>query len=248
MSIFKLIDEIIFPPVELAEPDGLLAVGGDLSANRLLAAYREGIFPWYSEGDPLLWWFTTPRLVILPQQFHIPRRLARTMRKTHPQILFDSDFEQVINECAAIRTDADEPTWLHPEMREAYIHLHHLGFAHSVECWLDGELAGGLYGVALDRIFFGESMFSRKPSCSQFALVALINFLKAREYLLVDCQMTTQHLLRFGATEIDGNSFCRYLQHGIRSISPQTWRDQWPEGDTCRDSGNLHVKKKREQR
>ncbi len=225
MSVFKLIDEIIFPPVELAEPDGLLAVGGDLSTNRLLAAYREGIFPWYSEGDPLLWWFTTPRLVIFPQQFHIPRRLARTMRKTRPQILFDTNFEQVISECAAIRNEAGEPTWLQPEMRDAYIRLHNLGFAHSVECWLDGELAGGLYGVALDRIFFGESMFSRKSGCSQFALIALINLLESRGYLLVDCQMTTQHLLRFGATEIDGSSFCRYLQRGISSISPQIWEN-----------------------
>ncbi len=224
MPVFKLIDEIVFPPVELAEPDGLLAVGGDLSTNRLLAAYREGIFPWFSEGDPLLWWFTSPRLVIFPDEFHIPKRLARTMRKLQPQLTLDSNFPAVIEQCAKIRNETGEPTWILPEMKDAYIQLHNLGFAHSVECWLNGELAGGLYGIALDRIFFGESMFSRKSGCSQFALIALIHHLKANNFLLVDCQMTTQHLLRFGAKEIEGESFSRYLQQGINTITPQLWK------------------------
>ncbi len=225
MPVFQLIDEIVFPPVELAEPDGLLAVGGDLSTNRLLAAYREGIFPWYSEGDPLLWWFTAPRLVLFPKEFHIPRRLTRSMRKLRPQILLDTSFAQVIEQCASIRTETGESTWLLPEMREAYTRLHKEGFAHSVECWIDGELAGGLYGIALDRIFFGESMFSRTSGASQFALIGLINYLTARNFLLIDCQMTTKHLLRFGATEISGERFRHYLQRGITSISPQFWKN-----------------------
>ncbi len=224
MPVFQLVDEILFPPVELAEPDGLLAIGGDLSTNRLLAAYREGIFPWYSKGDPLLWWFTSPRLVIFPEDFHIPRRLARSMRKLRPQILLDTNFTKVINECAEIRKEAGEQTWLLPEMREAYTRLHHQGFAHSVECWIDGKLTGGLYGIALDRIFFGESMFSRIPGGSQFALIALIDYLTTRDFLLIDCQMTTQHLLRFGATEISGESFRRHLQSGITSVAPQCWK------------------------
>ncbi len=224
MPVFQLVDEILFPPVELAEPDGLLAIGGDLSTDRLLAAYKEGIFPWYSEGDPLLWWFTSPRLVIFPENFHIPKRLARSMRKLHPQILLDANFTKVIDECAEIRNETGEQTWLLPEMREAYTRLHDQGFAHSVECWIGGELAGGLYGIALDRIFFGESMFSRISGGSQFALIALVDYLTTRNFLLIDCQMTTQHLLRFGATEINGKSFRHHLQYGITSIAPQCWK------------------------
>lgn len=223
MPVFQLIDEILFPPTELAEPEGLLATGGDLSPARLLAAYREGIFPWYSEGEPLLWWCTSPRLVILPEEFHIPRRLARSRRKLDLQIRIDSAFAQVIDQCAKIRTERGEGTWLQPEMKEAYTRLHERGYAHSVECWQSGQLVGGLYGVALDRIFFGESMFSRITSGSQFALIALVAHLTAKNYLLIDCQMTTRHLLRFGARELDHTSFKRYLKGGITSMKPQYW-------------------------
>ncbi len=224
MPVFELIDEIFFPPVELAEPNGLLAMGGDLSPDRLLAAYQKGIFPWYNQEDPLLWWFTSPRMVLVPHQIHIPKRISRYYRKFKPTISFDSDFSQVINQCATIRNETEEGTWLQPEMIEAYIHLHKLGYAHSVECWQEEKMVGGLYGIALDRIFFGESMFSRITSGSHFALIALAKFLAAQNYLLIDCQMTTQHLLRFGAKEIDQKSFTRFLQMGITNLKPQHWK------------------------
>lgn len=223
MPVFQLIDEIVFPPTEFAEPNGLLAIGGDLSPSRLLAAYREGIFPWYNEGEPILWWSTDPRLVIIPEEFHIPKRLTRYQRKITLEIRFDSDFPQVIEQCANINTENRKDTWILPEIKEAYTKLHHLGYAHSVECWQNEKLVGGLYGIALDKIFFGESMFSLISSGSQFALIALMKFLTSKEFLLVDCQMTTEHLLRFGAKELNRKRFNRFLQRGISTIQPQDW-------------------------
>lgn len=223
MPIFRLTKEIIFPPPELAEPEGILAVGGDLRPERLLAAYRQGIFPWYSEGEPLLWWFTDPRLVIDPAEFHIPSRLARYRRNSGVEVRFDTAFEQVIQNCAGIRTEAGEETWILPEMIEAYIEMHRLGYAHSAESWLNGELVGGLYGLSLDRVFFGESMFSRVSKGSQFALAGLVEFLAGRGCKLIDCQMTTKHLQRFGAKEIAGALFLGALERWIKKIDPQQW-------------------------
>ncbi|MCF8056574.1 MAG: leucyl/phenylalanyl-tRNA--protein transferase [Desulfocapsa sp.] len=212
MPIFQLNDTPVFPHPSLAEDNGLLAVGGDLSVERLLAAYSNGIFPWYSQGDPPLWWFTDPRLVIFPEEFKVSKRLARTLRNTAFQISFDQDFTRIISLCAAVREEHGEGTWINSEMQEAYEDLHQAGYAHSVECWLDGELAGGLYGVKLGNVFFGESMFTRISNGSKAALVALVTNLKQQGVTLIDCQMTTDHLVTFGAREIEGSEFRRLLQ------------------------------------
>ncbi|HIP83335.1 MAG TPA: leucyl/phenylalanyl-tRNA--protein transferase, partial [Desulfocapsa sulfexigens] len=173
MPIFQLTDAPVFPDPTLAEENGLLAIGGDLSVERLLAAYSRGIFPWYSEGEPPLWWFTNPRLVLFPEEFKVSKRLARTLRNTDFDITFDTEFALVINACAETRPKQGEGTWISDDIKEAYVKLHLAGHAHSVECWLDGELAGGLYGVSLGNVFFGESMFTRISNGSKAALVAL---------------------------------------------------------------------------
>lgn len=226
MPIFKLSNQPQFPPAELAEESGLLAIGGDLSPERLINAYKQGIFPWYSEGDPLLWWFTSPRLVIFPGEFRLPNRLARYARNSKITITRDMAFNQVITECAQIRTETGEGTWILPEMEQAYSELFRLGIAHSVECWDGHLLVGGLYGVALDKVFFGESMFSRTKSASQFALIALVDFLKSEHFEMIDCQMTTDHLLRFGAREISGHLFQSLIKKHITNTRPQkNWKN-----------------------
>lgn len=225
MPIFRLPEEIIFPDSQLAEPDGLLAVGGDLVPARILAAYQRGIFPWYSEGEPILWWYPAPRLVLFPENFHLPKRLARTIRKNIFDVRADTAFAQVIAACASIRQAAGEGTWITEEMRNAYISLHELGFAHSLESWHEGELVGGLYGVCLDRVFFGESMFSSRNDASKVALAALIHNAEHLNIRAVDCQMTTAHLLRFGSREISREEFDELLEQFIQRIMPQKpWR------------------------
>ena len=225
MPIFRLPEEIIFPDSQLAEPDGLLAVGGDLVPARILAAYQRGIFPWYSEGEPILWWSPAPRLVLFPENFHLPKRLARTIRKNIFDVRADTAFAQVIAACASIRQAAGEGTWITEEMRNAYISLHELGFAHSLESWYEGELVGGLYGVCLDRVFFGESMFSSRNDASKVALAALIHNAEHQNIRAVDCQMTTAHLLRFGSREISREEFDELLEQFIQRIMPQKpWR------------------------
>lgn len=220
MPVFQLTDNIIFPHPDLAEDSGLLAVGGDLSPERLITAYRNGIFPWYSEGDPILWWFTSPRLVLFPDELRVSKRLARTIRKHPFEISFDHDFEQVIHNCASNRTEIGEETWIVGEMQNAYIELHRRGYCHSVECWLGDEIAGGLYGLRIDKVFFGESMFTRITDGSKIAFVALVEHLKNLGVELIDCQMTTQHLLRFGAREVDGKTFQQLLGKLIQSTNP----------------------------
>lgn len=220
MPIFKLTDHIQFPDPALAESNGLLAIGGDLKPERLLLAYRLGIFPWYSEGDPILWWFTSPRLVIFLEEFHIPKRVARFARNTDIKITRNSAFHEVVKACSDTRVERDEETWIVPEMVLAYIRLHELGYAHSIECWLDNQLVGGLYGISLGKIFFGESMFSTVKSASQLALIALVEYLLAQDFKLIDCQMTTKHLLRFGAREISGKQFQNILNNYIQEINP----------------------------
>lgn len=227
MPIFRLTDQVQFPPPDLAEESGLLAIGGDLSPERLIMAYSRGIFPWYSPGDPLLWWFTAPRLVIFLDEFRVPKRLIRYAKKSSVVITLDQAFSRVIRECAAIRTETGEETWISPEMQVAYTSLHHQGYAHSIECWQDEKLIGGLYGIALDKVFFGESMFSRVKCASQFGLIGLVNFLKRKDFKLIDCQMTTNHLLRFGAREISGNEFQRCLRSNIRDLTPdKEWKNE----------------------
>lgn len=198
-----------FPPVEtaLAEPNGLLAAGGDLGPTRLLAAYRRGIFPWFSEGDPILWWSPDPRMVLVPGGIRITRSLAKTLRNRAYEVRFDSTFDAVIAACAAPR-DGRPGTWITQPMQAAYRRLHELGYAHSVETWMDGELAGGLYGVALGRAFFGESMFSLRRDASKIALVALARHLEQRQFGLIDCQMHTPHLESLGARLMPRAVFC----------------------------------------
>lgn len=214
MPVFRLSQEISFPPPHLAVPEGLLAVGGDLSLPRLTLAYRMGIFPWYAPGDPILWWSPDPRLVIYPHEVHVPRRLARTMRQGRFQVTYDQVFQQVMEACAGHRR-GEAGTWIVPEMIAAYGRLHAAGIAHSVEAWRDGVLAGGLYGVALGGVFFGESMFSRVRDSSKVALLDLVGRLQRSGFQLVDCQVTTEHLKRFGAREIRRRRFLQELQQGL---------------------------------
>lgn len=204
--------DIAFPDVELAlrDPDGLLALGGDLSLPRLLAAYRSGIFPWYGPRQPILWWSPDPRLVLYPAALHVSRSLAKTLRSDRFRVTLDHDFAAVIRACAAPRP-GQAGTWITPEMQAAYTALHAAGFAHSVECWLDGRLAGGLYGVALGRIFFGESMFARASDASKVAFVHLVRELERRDFRLIDCQVHTAHLASLGAAPLPRREFVRIL-------------------------------------
>lgn len=221
MPVFRLSDQIAFPPPRLAEANGLIAIGGDLRVERLLSAYSKGIFPWFSKGDPILWWSTSPRLVIFLDEFRVPKRLTRYIKNSDIRVTRDTAFTQTIQECAEIRTETGDETWILPEMQAAYVNLHNLGHAHSFECWQQNQLVGGLYGIALGKVFFGESMFSRVKCGSQFALVALVEFLKRTHFTMIDCQMTTQHLLRFGAREIPRAEFQSHLKNNINSFTPQ---------------------------
>ena len=216
MPIFQLTDNLVFPPPELAEENGLLAIGGDLSPERLLLAYRSGIFPWYSEGDPILWWSPSPRLVIFPDEFKVPRRLARFIKQQKYKMTIDCAFQQVIASCASASGRQEEGTWIDQDMIEAYTILHAQGWAHSVECWQDDELVGGLYGIALGRVFFGESMFSLQPNTSKVALIFLVEQLQKWDFNLIDCQMKTEHLLQFGAREIPGTEFQTILAQNTK--------------------------------
>jgi leucyl/phenylalanyl-tRNA--protein transferase len=213
MPVYQLIPEVsLFPPTEEAEDDGLLAVGGDLTKERLLAAYSKGIFPWYEVGQPILWWSPDPRLVLTPETLKISRSLRKILRKQQFEIRFDTAFEKVIKACADVRTEQGEGTWIIPEMQQAYTELHQDGFAHSVESWLDGELVGGLYGISLGQCFFGESMFSTRNDSSKVALVALVEFSREVGIRMIDCQMTTPHLLSLGASEIQRKEFLKNLK------------------------------------
>jgi leucyl/phenylalanyl-tRNA--protein transferase len=216
MPVFRLAADLAFPPPELANEYGLLAVGGDLAADRLLLAYAQGIFPWYNPGEPILWWSPDPRLVLYPRNIHVSRRLARTMRQLPFQITFDTAFEQVIAACASGHTRRHGGTWIGKEMIAAYCDLHRAGFAHSIEAWQNGHLAGGLYGVSLGRCFFGESMFTRTSNASKVALVTLAQLLEQWDFALIDCQVSSTHLERMGAREIPRQRFLRELAAALR--------------------------------
>lgn len=226
MAIFSLNHDLTFPPPELAEPDGLLAIGGDLSPRRLLLAYRMGIFPWYAPGTPILWWSPDPRLVLFPDELKVSHSLRRVLKKGRFRVTFDKAFRAVIEACALVRVRKGEETWLVPEMIEAYHRLHRIGAAHSVETWLDGALVGGLYGVALGRVFFGESMFSVVSDASKVALVHLVERLKALDFVFIDCQVTTGHLKRLGAREIPRSEFLEQLRRATRQATPAFWDAQ----------------------
>jgi leucyl/phenylalanyl-tRNA--protein transferase len=246
-----------FPPVTsaLTDPDGLLCVGGDLRPERLLAAYRRGIFPWYSDGQPILWWSPDPRMVLLPDEFKVSRSLGKSLRNRGFRVTFDTCFEEVIAHCADSGTRAAEGTWISPAIRAAYCEMHRLGFAHSVEVWLDepapatavktasatvtavsesaaatthvrdgvrrdSRLVGGLYGLLLGRIFFGESMFSTATDASKVALHELVGWLRQHNVELIDCQVASDHLFTLGARLMPRAEFVARLEHGIRDIAP----------------------------
>lgn len=212
-----------FPdPRASRHPDGLIAVGGDLSSTRLLKAYRSGIFPWYEADGPLLWWSPDPRAVLIPGHVEISRRLARTLRQGRYRITLDCDFDAVIHACAAPRSYSDD-TWITPEMIEAYRRLHVEGHAHSLEVWIDGELAGGIYGVALGRVFFAESKFHVRRDASKIALVELMRRLETSGYLVCDCQLWNPHLERFGVRLVPRADFLRLVEYGVAQSAPS-----WP--------------------
>jgi leucyl/phenylalanyl-tRNA--protein transferase len=215
-----------FPPVSLAleEPNGLLAAGGSLSVPRLLDAYRHGIFPWYSDGQPLLWWSPDPRMVLEPRAFRLSRSLRRRLRRRDYEVRVDTCYVEVMQACAAPRA-GQAGTWITDDMSRAYEALHALGIAHSVETWIDGTLAGGLYGVALGRMFFGESMFTRATDASKIALAHLVRQLDRWGYGLIDCQMETTHLASLGAGPIPRGEFMRKLSDLVNyPANPGTWR------------------------
>lgn len=215
----------VFPSVEtaLAEPCGLLAAGGELSPEWLLSAYRQGIFPWYMPGEPILWWSPDPRMVLFPQELHIGRSLAKTLRNRCYEVRFDTAFAEVIVACSEPRGEA-AGTWISAEMQQAYCALHRLGYAHSAETWIDGELAGGLYGVAIGDMFYGESMFARVADASKIAFAHLAPWLAQQGFGLIDCQMRTHHLERFGGREIFRRDFCERLAGLVASPrAPGIW-------------------------
>lgn len=224
MPVFLLSDKIAFPPPHFATPEGLLAVGGDLSQERLLLAYRMGIFPWYAEGEPILWWSPDPRLMLYPETLHVSRTLKKVLKQKVFTVTMDQAFKEVITACAQVRLQNREGTWIVDDIRDAYCGLHHSGYAHSVETWTDGRLAGGLYGVSLGRCFFGESMFSRVSNASSVALVALARLLKTLSFDFIDCQVATAHLKRLGACEIPRSRFLKELRH---ALAAPTLRGRW---------------------
>jgi leucyl/phenylalanyl-tRNA--protein transferase len=215
-----------FPPVSeaLSEPNGLLAAGGDLSPERLLAAYRQGIFPWYQEGQPILWWSPDPRAVLEPRALRVSRSLRRSLKNRRFELRVDTAFERVVAECAEPR-DYGGGTWITAEMAEAYGRLHRMGFAHSFETWQDGRLVGGLYGVAIGRVFFGESMFTRVTDASKVALVRAVEQLLARGVELIDCQVASAHTRSLGAADMPRAQFLSLLNElCAEPATPQTWR------------------------
>ncbi len=211
MPIFELDHSIQFPPTSLAELDGLLAIGGDLSSARLIHAYQQGIFPWYSDDEPILWYSPDPRFVLFPSQLKVSKSMQQFMRKPNLEFKMNTSFEQVIHNCKTNSRSGQDGTWITDEMEDAYIKLHHQGIAHSAECWMDGKLLGGLYGILLPRVFCGESMFSLAPNCSKFAFIHFVNYLKKQSIQLIDCQTYSPHLESLGAEMIPRKSFMKYL-------------------------------------
>lgn len=216
MPIFALRKDIVFPPVELADKSGILAVGGDLTSERLLEAYGNGIFPWYSEGDPIIWWSPDPRFVLYPNEIKISKSMRQVLRRGIFTITFDRSFREVIHACRGPRRH-EAGTWITNDMFEAYIELHRLGYAHSVEAWHDDNLAGGLYGVSLGRCFFGESMFTKVSNASKAAFITLTVILRGLGFNLVDCQVYTDHLKSLGARHIPRCEFIESVRTGLLS-------------------------------
>jgi len=224
MPVYRLSSELVFPPPHLAIEEGLLAVGGDLSVERLLLAYGLGIFPWYSHEEPILWWSPDPRLILYPTHLIVSRRLSRILRQNRFEVTFDQAFDQVIHACASVSRNDQDSTWITEEMIAAYVALHESGFAHSVEAWQAGRLVGGLYGVSLGGSFFGESMFHRVSNASNVALATLTRRLEKWQFDMIDCQVTTGHLFRMGAVELPRSDFLDQL---AQSLKKPTRRGPW---------------------
>jgi leucyl/phenylalanyl-tRNA--protein transferase len=221
-----------FPPVEhaLADPDGLLAAGGTLALRRLVEAYRRGIFPWFNEGDPVLWWSPDPRTVLVPSRLHVSHSLRKRLKKGAFLVTMDAAFARVLDGCAAPRTQ-ETGTWLTPQMRRAYSALHNAGLAHSIEVWMDGELAGGIYGVSMGRMFFGESMFTRRTDASKIAMAQLAAQLDRWRFPLIDCQLATDHLRSLGAEPMPRRQFVRIVEKLVKEPAPR-----WEFDDDLRGS------------
>ncbi|MGE6792834.1 leucyl/phenylalanyl-tRNA--protein transferase [Pseudomonas guineae] len=217
-------DSLIFPPLNkaLREPNGLLAAGGDLRPERLIEAYRHGCFPWFQDDQPILWWSPDPRTVLLPNKLHISRSLAKVLRQARYRVTFDQAFADVIRACAGPRSYAAE-TWITSPMQDAYLELHKRGVAHSVEVWRDNQLIGGLYGLAMGQLFFGESMFSHADNASKVGFATLVERLKHWGFALIDCQMPTEHLLSLGAETISRDEFACYLSAHLDQPNQADW-------------------------
>lgn len=207
MPVYSLDERIIFPDPNFADESGLLAVGGDLSPKRLMLAYSQGIFPWYAEDEPIMWWSPDPRMIIFPDELKISKSLKQTINNKQFEIKFDTLFEEVISNCSKAPRPDQDGTWITEEMKQAYINLHQLGYAHSVETYLNGELVGGLYGISLGKAFFGESMFFKKRDASKIALYFLIQKLKEWDFHFIDAQVETEHLKSMGAQLISREEF-----------------------------------------
>jgi leucyl/phenylalanyl-tRNA--protein transferase len=214
MPVYRLSNELIFPDPKRATREGLLAVGGDLTPERLVLSYQLGIFPWYGEDEPVLWWSPDPRCVLIPSNVYISRRLERVIRQGRFQLTCNRAFSRVVAACADVRVKAGEETWLIKDMQAAYQRLHELGFAHSIEAWCDDELVGGLYGVALGKFFFGESMFHTQTNASKVVLAQLARYLERAGFVMLDCQVPNPHLFSMGANEISRRDFLQRLAAG----------------------------------
>lgn len=209
--MFFLSEKIYFPPVESADQDGLLAIGGDLSTERLLLAYRSGIFPWFNEEDPICWWSPDPRFVLFPAEIKISKSMQQVFKKDLFQFKINTAFEEVISHCQQVYREGQDGTWITDQMKNAYISLHQQGYAHSAEAWMNNKLVGGLYGIRLGNIFFGESMFSDESNASKFAFINFVQYLQKNNVQLIDCQLHTHHLESLGARMISRADFCQRL-------------------------------------
>lgn len=228
--------EAPFPSPEraLTQPNGLLAAGGALSPTTLLRAYQQGIFPWYSAGQPILWWSPDPRMVLYTDELHLSRALVKVRRNRPWRVTFDTDFPAVMRACAAMPRPGQDGTWITPQMIATYTELHRLGYAHSVETWMEGERVGGLYGVAIGRMFYGESMFSLRPDASKLALVCLAEHLQQAGFLLIDCQIYTPHLARMGGRLIPRASFLQHLATATQQEAPAgLWEKEFAHDPSC---------------
>ena len=224
MPVFQLSEDLVFPDVELATSEGILAIGGDLSPERLVLAYKRGIFPWFSDDQPIIWWAPDPRFVLFPEDLKISKSMKSVFNKGAFEVRFDTCFSEVINACKTVDRKEQDGTWITDEMKNAYIKLHELGLAHSVEVFKDDCLVGGLYGISLGKVFFGESMFANESNASKVGFITLVQHLKERGFEIIDCQVYTQHLESLGGIEVPRKEFMHYLRS---ALSADTLKSKW---------------------